>query len=112
MRRGRADSINPNFDESLGESFPNNLDISRARTINWGFANPIALEVADKSELEGLTPLYDRLPTRNNRHELIDWKSYFHDTGCINPTIFGFIDGRLLLGWEENRLFSFVLQST
>lgn len=110
VRRGRGDSCNPNFDESMGDSFPDNSDISRARAITKAYSRPTSITNTDKRELEEQLSVNHRVGTAY-KPELIDWKHYFQYAGSVTASIFGFIDGRLLLGWEDVSVVSFVLQS-
>lgn len=113
VRRSRLESINPNFDESIADSFAGNADVAYARARYQAMRHTweVPLEPEHPEELAGLEPLiehHDNFP----RPEIIDWKHYFTDKGWIEfNSIFGFIDGRLLLGWMDTfKVFSFILQ--
>lgn len=115
VRRTRAESIDPNFNESIGESFADNSDAAHARARHaassmGSYQIPLETEITD--ELEGLEPL-SAILFKHIYPEKIDWKHYLDNSGWVHASIYGFIDGRLLLGWQEpnySRVTTFVLQ--
>lgn len=114
-RRLRTESQNPHYDESIGNNFRGNTEVTASRALyRQGqvlyflalLVQPEA-EVEDEDELKELEPLYYYGELANENIE-----RHSHFAQVVNAYVCGFIDGRLLLSWCNNfQLSLFVPQS-